>query len=82
MFWKNFALILSLFSTAKMAEPRQLLTTVPGAVAMGTITVLSMVVRAFTAVSMLTTIMVAKDAKMVILLLSLALNITRNVFLA
>jgi len=42
----------------------------------------SMVVRAFTAVSMLTTVMVAKDAKMVILLLSLALNVKRNLFLA
>jgi len=65
-----------------MAKPRQLLTKVPGAVATGTITLLSMVVRAFTAVSMLTTVMVAKDAKMVILLLSLALNVTRNLFLA
>jgi len=78
MFWKSFALILSLFSTVKMAKPGQLLTTVLGAVATGTITVLSMVVRAFTVVSMLPTVMVAKDAKIVILLLSLALNVTRE----
>jgi len=64
------------------AAANTVLTTVSGAVAQETITVLSMVVRAFTEVSMLTTVMVAKHAKMVILLLSLALNVTRNLFLA
>ena len=63
----------------KIAKPRQLLTTVVRA---GTITVLSMSLRAMTALSMLTTVMVAKDAKMVILLPSLALNVRRNLLLA
>ena len=64
------------------AAANTVLTTVSGAVATETITVLSTVVKAFTAVSMLTTVLVAKHAKMVILLLNLALNVTTNLFLA
>jgi len=48
MFWKKLRLD-TLTSTVQTAKPRQLLTTVLGAVATVTITVLSMAVKAITA---------------------------------